>query len=272
MVRRLADIGFPVPTAMSYLNLSLRVAEEGESIRTPVGTYFCWSPSPGVELWTKVMPEAECVYLHPHFMGDARMHVAIVDRKEYEKNILAEGFFVAYPDPVKGKGFLSDHFCLQYGDGTYSNYIPFLFDAPDYDKYAEIELPFLAELQITAFPFSVWAFETEDDWIDWQIGSDEEEDDDKGVWSGETFCPSTALHKRKDKDDYPKPTAFIAGTILDTAILNNEASGEEFCWAKVQTKAGELDVVASPDSLNGYVVKDGILSCHCYLSGRIVSI
>lgn len=49
-------------------------------------------------------------------------------------------------------------------------------------------------------------------------------------------------------------------------------ANEDFCWAKVLTKAGEIDVVASPDLLDGYIVKDGILSCHCYLSGRIMNI
>jgi hypothetical protein len=261
---------------MSYLTLSQRVAEEGESIQTPVGTYFCWSPSKGVELWIRAVPESEHTYLHPHFTGDARMRVAIVDRKEYEKNILAEGFFVAYPNPVKGKGFLSEQLCLQYGDGTYSNYFPFLFDAPDYDTYAEMELPFLADVQITAFPYTLRAYETEDDWIDWQLENDEnagdEDDDDRSVLSGEAFCPSTAFQERKDKDDYPNPTALIAGRILDSAILNNEATGEDFCWAKVLTKAGEIDIVASPALLDGYIVKDGILSCHCYLSGRIMHI
>jgi hypothetical protein len=273
MARRLADIGFPIENDRGYQSLRLQVAEEGEIIYTPFGSYFFWSPSKGVELWGKAMPEAIIGHLHPHFMGKARMHVAIVERKAYEENHpLAEGFFVAYPNPVKGQGFLSKHFCLQYGDGTYSSYIPFLFDAPDYDRYVELELPFIAEIQITAFPLYLQAFETEDDFIDWQLEGDKSEEEDPGFWSGETFCPYTATHKRKSKDDYPAPMAMIAGTILDTAILDNEATGAAFCWAKVITTAGEIDVVASPDIINGYVVQDGVLNCDAFLSGRIVHI
>lgn len=276
MADHFAAIGFPMRYG-SYYNLQLRVAEEGESIQTPVGTYFCWSPSKGVELWAKVMPEGEHTYIHPHFMGNAHMHVAIVDRKEYASNIFADGFFVAYANPVKGQGFLSEHFRFQYGDGTYSSYIPFLFDSPDYDKFVELELPFLADVQITAFPFAFKAYETEDDWIDWQLENRQEQDDEKvsdesEVWGSETFIPSTVIHERKDKDDYPSTSAFIAGRILETALLNNEVTGEDFCWAKVLTKAGEIDIVAAPSLLDGYVVKDGILSCHCHLSGRIVRI
>jgi hypothetical protein len=285
MIRRFADIGFPVANGYGYMKLSHLLAEEGTSIQTPAGSYFYWSHPKGMELWMKAVPEEERTYIHPHFLGKAIMLAAIVDRKEYESNVLAEGCLVAYPEPVKGQGFLSQHFCLQYGDGTYSNYIPFVFDAPDYDKYLDIELPFVADIQVTAFPSYVLAFETEDDWVDWQLRGprnedeveeeeeeEKEEDDDQDIWGPETFCPSTMLHKKKDKDDFPKPTAFIAGTVIATDIIENEVTGQEFCWAQVMTKLGEVDVVAAPDMINGYVVKGGILSCHAALSGRILNI
>lgn len=271
----LADIGFPVLSTMDYMNLTLRVAEEGETILTPVGTYLLWVPSKGIELWVKVVSDDELTFVHGHFMGEARMRVAIVDKKRYEKNALAEGGFVAYPSPVKGQGFLSEHANLQYGDGRYSGHIPLLFDSPDFDTYAEIELPFLADVQLTAFPFHLKSFETEDEWIDWQLDNGMEKVDENGdydYWSGETFCPDALIHQRKHRDDYPKSTAFIAGTILESAILTNEATGEDFCWAKVTTKLGEVDVVAAPDILDGPIVRDGILTCHCSLSGRIVRI
>lgn len=66
--------------------------------------------------------------------------------------------------------------------------------------------------------------------------------------------------------------ALIAGTIPDTAILENEATGAEICRVKVITKSGEIDLVATPDIINGYVVKDGVLHCHALLSGRILNI
>lgn len=260
---------------MSYMNLSLRVAEEGETIQTPLGPYLLWTPSKGIELWVKVVPEDELTYVHGHFMGEARMRVAIVDKKRYEKNLLSEGCFVAYPNPVKGQNLVSKHAHLQYGDGTYSGYVPLVFDTPDFDKYAEIELPFLADIQLTAFPLQLKSFENEDDWIDWQIEQDTKEPDEDGdydCWSGESFCPTALIYQRKDKDDYPKATAFIAGTILENAIITNEETGEDFCWAKVTTRLGEVDIVAAPDILDGPIVRDGILTCHCSLSGRIVRI
>jgi hypothetical protein len=272
MVRRLADIGFQMTGGYAYMKLAHLVTEEGESIQTPVGTYFHWSHPKGMDLWIKVALEGERTFIHPHFMGKAIMLAAIVERKTYPDNILAEGCLAAYPRPVKGQGFLSEHPCLQYGDGTYSNYIPFIFDAPDYDRYTGIELPFVADIQITAFPFHVFAFETEDDWVDWQLQGDKREEEAQDVWGPETFCPSTMLHQKKDKDDYSKPTALIAGTVIATDIIENEVTGQDFCWAQVMTKMGEVDVVAAPDMINGYVVKGGVLSCEAGLSGRILSI
>lgn len=272
---RLADIGFPVPDAKSYMNLGLRVAEEGETIQTPVGTYLYWSPSKGIEVWVRVGPEGELPYIHGHFKGESRTRVAIVDKKEYEQKALADGLFVAYPNPVKGQGFLSEHANLQYGDGTYSNYIPFVFDSPDFDKYAEIPVPFLADIQLTVFPFDLKCFESEDDWIDWQAEKEmwePDEDGERSCWGAEAFCPDAMTHQRTDENDYPDPTAFVAGTIIDTAILSNEETGEDFCWAKLRTKLAELDVVAAPDILDGPIVKDGVLTCHAHLSGRIINI
>ncbi|HKS29883.1 MAG TPA: hypothetical protein VJS44_18815 [Pyrinomonadaceae bacterium] len=272
---RLDDIGFPVPDAKSYMNLGIRVAEEGESIQTPVGTYLFWSQPNGIEVWVKIAEEGQHTYLHGHFKGKARMSVAIVDKKEYESNALAEGCFVAYPNYVEGQGFLDKNVACQYGDGTYSGYVPFLFDAPDYDKYAEIPLPFLAEIQLTAFPYAMKSFESADAWIDWQIENKifpADENGNHGFIGSEAFCPEALLYRRKDKDDYPKVIAFITGLIVDTAIINNEETGEDFCWAKVLTIAGELDVVAAPDILDGPIVRYGVITCHAQLSGRILSI
>lgn len=271
----LEDIGFPVPDAKSYMNLGLRVAEEGETVQTPVGTYLLWSPSDGIEVWVKVVPEGEHTYIHGHFKGTARMRVAIVDKKEYESNALAEGFFVAYPNPVKGQGFIDKNVNCHYGDGTYSSYIPFVFNAPDFDKYVDVPLPFLADIQLTAFPFAVKSFESEDEWIDWQLEKEifaPKENGERSYFGAGAFCPEAVAHTRKDKDDYPKPTAFIAGTIIDTAILSNPETGEDFCWAKLKTKMGEIDVVAAPDILDGPIVQDGVFTCHAQLSGRILTI
>lgn len=273
MTRGFANIGFVLDDNRSYMNLRQQVVECGQTIHTPVGTYFFWSPGGSLELWAKVKPEDDIGHLHAHFAGAAHMTVALVERNTFEDDTLAEGLFVAYPNPQKGKGFLSEHPQLHYGDGTYSNYNPFVFITPDFDRYAEIQLPVLTELQLTAFPLrDVFAFESEDAWVDWQLEMDDSGEDDPSVWSGETFCPSAMFFKKTADELYPKPTAFIAGTVLETAILTNPVTEFDFSWAKVQTIQGEIDLVFAPEVLNGYLAPDGVVAGDFYLSGRLLDI
>lgn len=218
------------------------------------------------------MPNEDVGHLRPYFSGSARMQVALVEAKRYEegRNILADGFFVAYPKPQKGVGFVSNHECLQYGDGTYSSYLPFLFDLPDYDRYAELALPALVDVQLTAFPLLMRAYETEDDWVDEQIEWDTSGEEDPYVWSGESFVPDLMIFKRETPEQYPKPTVFMAGTVLDTAIITNPATGIDFSWAKLRTAAGEIDLVASAEDLDGYLVTDGVAAGNFYLTGHVL--
>lgn len=268
----LNSLGFPTDDAFSYFDLHLQLFECGQSIRTSAGIYFLWEPGEGVEIWSKLRPNEEVSYLRPFFSGSARMQVALVETKMYEegKNILADGFFIAYPKPQKGVGFVSEHKTLQYGDGTYSSYLPFLFDVPDYDRYAGVELPALLDVQLTAFPLTMRAYETEDDWVDEQIEWDTSGEEDPYVWSGETFVPDLTLFQRETPEQYPKPTAFLAGTVLETAIITNPVTGVDFSWAKLRTAAGEIDMVASAKELDGYLVTDGVAAGNFYLAGHLL--
>lgn len=268
----LAHLGFITDTEKSYWELWQQVTEYGQTIVTPESAYFRWTPSKNLELWAKVKPTGDIGYLHPHYAGDSIMHVALVEKVAYEdeKDVLADGFFVAYAKPQQGVGFVSEHKNLHYGDGTYSSYIPFVFNAPDFDRYADLQIPTLVDVQLTAFALMSWSYESEDEWIDKQVEWDTSGEEDPYVWSGETFAPSTMLYERKGPNDFPRPTAYIAGTILDTAIITNPVTEEEFCWACIETVAGQLDVVASIQKLNGYMVTGGVIAGDFYLSGRLV--
>lgn len=272
MANNLANLGFTIDTDKSYWELRQQVTEYGETIITSESTYFRWTPIKHMELWARVKPEGDIGHVHPHYAGDSRMRVALVEKVAYqdEKDVLADGFFVAYANPQQGVGFVSEHKTLHYGDGTYSSYLPFIFDAPDYDRYADIQLPTIADVQITASPFMLWGFESEDEWVDKQIEWDESGEEDPGVWSGESFCPSTMLYQRKGPDDFPKPSAYMAATVLDTAIITNPVTETEFSWARIRTVAGEMDVVVSIENLNGYMVTGGVVAGDFYLTGHLV--
>jgi hypothetical protein len=266
------DIGFPLESWMAYMNLLHEMVERGQIIRTDRGAYVRWVPDQGIGVSAEIKEGGEFGLLRPHFMGESCIKVALVEKMAYQDVRLADGFFVAYAKPQKSDGsFVSKHENLHYGDGTYSSHLPFIFDAPDYDRYADISLPAVVDIKLTGFALNLCAYETEDEWMDYQIETDDSGEQDPYIWTGETFLPSTILDKREDLTQYSRPVAFIAGTALETAILTNPITGCDFSWARLQTVAGELDIVASPRILNGYFVTGGVAAGNFYLSGHIVS-
>jgi hypothetical protein len=62
----------------------------------------------------------------------------------------------------------------------------------------------------------------------------------------------------------------VSGFVRDTGLITNPLTGHDFCWARVDTIGGEVDVVCSPDRLSGYLVKGGIAATSCYLFGRLL--
>jgi hypothetical protein len=276
MAFALENIGFPIKELFRFMDLHFQVVEQGKVINTPAGPYIWFAPGAGVELWAKMEAEGQLGHIHPHYAGSTRIRVALVEKYAYEDNALAEGRFVAYFKHKEGEGIESVHERLRYGDGTYTGVIPFVFDAPDYNCYAELQMPIVTDIQLTAFPLELVAYETEDEWIDAQLEADknalapgEEMPDDPGFLGGASFIPTTMLFEKETPEDYPKPTAHLSGFVLDTAIITNPVTQQDFSWARIETAAGEMDLVVSFELLDGYLVEGGVVAGHCYLSGRL---
>ncbi|MBV9210288.1 MAG: hypothetical protein JOZ52_06645 [Acidobacteria bacterium] len=265
------DIGFPLESGLSYMNLLHEMVEHGEIIRTESDAYVWWSPDKAIAVSAKIKEEGELGMLRPHFIGESTTTVALVEKFAYQDAKMADGLFVAYGNPQKSDGeFVSKHKSLHYGDGTYSSYLPFIFDAPDYERYADLILPALIDIKLTGFALHLYAFESEDDWVDYQLEYDTSGEEDPYIWTGKAFVPEAMLDKREDPTRYARPKAFLAGIALDTAILTNPLTGCDFCWARLETAIGEIEVVASPSILDGYFVTDGVIAGDFYLSGHIV--
>lgn len=268
------SIGFPIGGVYSYLILHRQILKEGVTVRTSAGRYLWFAPGHGIEVWARDKGDGKLGHLHAHFSGGARMRVALVEKRA-EESSLTEGLFVAYFKYKEGEGIESVHEKLRYGDGTYTGVIPFAFASPDYNCHAELKMPIVTDVQITAFPFNMTAYETEDDWIDWQLEQERLEkgtdvdDEDGGFLAGASFIPSSMLFDKKAADDLPDPTAALSGIVLETAIITNPVTEQDFSWARLETAAGEVDLVVSTDMLDGYLVEGGVAAGRCYLSGRL---
>jgi hypothetical protein len=272
MALLIENIGFPIGGVYSFMKLHYQVLNYGNPVHTPECQYLWYAPGEGIEVWSRIISDGELKHLYPHFAGDSRIRVALVEKRPNPNNALADGLFVAYFKHKEGEGIESVHERLRYGDGTYTGVIPFVFSVPNYNWYSDVEMPIATDIQIAAFPFQLMAFETEDDWFDYQqeeAEKAEEKEEDPDFFKGASFIPSTMLFEKQSPDDFPKPTAVLSGIVLETAILTNPATGQDFSWAKIETAAGDMDLVVSPELLNGYLVEGGVAAGHCYLSGRL---
>jgi hypothetical protein len=129
-------------------------------------------------------------------------------------------------------------------------------------------------VQLAVFALSMSAYETEEEWINSQLEYDKEFPDDApvekpAVLGAEGFLPTSILFERKTPEDFPEPSAYLAGRVLETAIITNPITNEDFSWAKIRTVVGEMDLIVSTQELNGYLVEGGVAVGHCYLSGRL---
>jgi hypothetical protein len=270
------NIGFPIGGVYSYMSLKTHLLRQGQIVRTPLGHYRWFTPGEGIEVWAKEEADGTLGHLHPHFSGGARLRAALVEKRP-NKDALTEGLFVAYFNHKEGEGIESVHENLRYGDGTYTGVVPFVFGSPDFNCHAELQIPLVTDVQITAFPSQVTAYETEDDWIDWQLEQEkiekgpnaEEDDEEGGFFAGASFVPATMFFEKESPDDFPLPMATLSGIVLETAIITNPVTEQDFSWARIETAAGEMDLVVNPQLLEGYLVEGGVAAGRCFLSGRL---
>jgi hypothetical protein len=95
--------------------------------------------------------------------------------------------------------------------------------------------------------------------------------DEQGYcWDYKHFIPALMLNPRGEGGELQSASAEVSGWVSDTAILTNPVTGLDFCWARLDTIGGEVDVVCSPDRLSGYLVKGGLAASNCYLYGRLI--
>jgi hypothetical protein len=79
MPSHLSDIGFALKTHEDFEQLAVKTCNQGQRFRTTDGSYIRWSPGLGIELWAQLDQHDEIIGLHPHFRGNARMRVNIIN-------------------------------------------------------------------------------------------------------------------------------------------------------------------------------------------------
>ena len=252
MTTLLSDIGFADGNGYERLKLVQQMQEKGEIIKTANSTYSKWDEGSGCEVWSKMNGKEIDGRLHAHFQGSARMRVALIEKMRRASEALSDGAFLCWSTPCQGENWVSGK-------------LPFVFDAPDYDRYDGLQLPKLVEVQLTGFAFQLTGFESEEDY------EEANPPDDEGYYfAARHFIPSVFTAERGENNELQGCFAEISGDVLDTAIITNPATEADFCWAKVLTIGGEVDMVCAPQFLNGYLVTGGVVCGHVLVMGRLI--
>jgi hypothetical protein len=248
MPSHMSDIGFALENEEDFRRIALLALENGEALEAGDGTYVKWSPGRGIELWLQLDTDETIVGLNPHFSGSARMPVALTARVTRSEDGFLDGGFHGWANPSAETAESGDY--------------PFVFDAPDYQLYGGIELPSVLDVQLAAFAHELEAYESDE--------AHEAAQADEMKFAPESFLPIGLFSPEGKRTDPPQALAILSGHVLATSIITNPVTDSEFCWARVRTLGGEVDMVADPQTLNGFLVEGGVVSGSFWLSGRLL--
>src|SRR5256714_923958 len=247
-----ANVGFYDRDVVDHYNTYRQMCEHGEIVETKNAKYLRWEVGENLELWTRVKDGVPQGLFHPFYAGDARMTVALLEKTPRSEEAFSDGAFFCRSGASAGAGWIAGR-------------APFVFDTPYFHRYDDLQLPRLASVQLTAFAFDMRGFEDEDEY-DEAFPADEE----GYCWDYKHFIPAYMIKPRGENNELQFANTQVSGYVLDSGIITNPVTGLDFCWAKVETIGGEVDVVCSPDKLSGYLVKGGIAVTNCYLYGRLI--
>ena len=247
MPTHMSDIGFQMDSEEDFHQLASRAREEGEAFEADNGTYIRWSPGEGIELWVQLDREGDVIGFNPHFRGRGLMRVGLVQAVSRPDGTPLDGAFRAWANPTEGEP--------ENGD------FPFIFDVPDY-QLRKVQLPSILPVQLAAFAHELQSYESDEAYDQSQPGEIK--------FASESFIPSGLFSSAGDATEPPLADAFFTGHVLETSIVTNPVTENSFCWAKVRTLGGDVDVVADPVLLNGLLVEGGVVSGSFWLSGLLM--
>lgn len=247
-----SDLGFLDRSTAGILATFRQMCEHGEVVETAGMRYLKWSIGEKLELWTRFKDGAPEPLFYSYYAGDARMQVALVEKTPRREPSRADGAFFC-------RG------CACAGANWVAGRNPFVFDTPDYHRYDGLSLPRMHAVQLTAFAFEMKAYENEEE-FDVAYPPDEQD----YCWDYQHFIPACMIAPRGEDGELQPAAAEVSGFVQDTGIITNPITGIDFCWARIETIGGEMDVVCSPERLSGYLVKGGIAATTCYLFGRLI--
>jgi hypothetical protein len=249
MASHMTALGFPVSTESDFRHYTYQASEFGQTIEAFSGSYTLWAPGHGIELWVQTNLHKRIIGMNPHFNGRARIRTLLTRRIMRREHSILDGTFYGWINPSH--------------DDPSSRAYPFVFDAPDYDLYNELELPHVANVQLAAFAHTLQGYDSE------EAFKQAQEESTRCV--PESFTPSGLFSSgpHRGHKESNQPQAIISGHVLATQKIVNPVTDQQFYWALVHIPGGEVDIVADPQVVQGKISVNGIVKGTFWLSGRL---
>ncbi|MGD8903928.1 MAG: hypothetical protein PVI67_10220 [Anaerolineae bacterium] len=248
MIDHFSPIGFRIKSEDHLLNLMKRAEEDSEVVSTPKGTYFRWSGESGAELWLQGDRRNRFIGGSPHFSGTSQTKIGLAARVKRPDDNALEGAFRAWAEPS-----LED---------PESGIYPFVFDAPDFAVYSDVQLPSLATASISAFAEEIAVYDSAESFLVSQSGEHK--------IAAQSFFPLGLFPDEERRTTSLEARAMFSGHVLDAERRVNRLSLETFIWVLVETFGGAYDVVFASNMLDEVPVEGNLVSGTFWLSGRLL--
>jgi hypothetical protein len=249
MATNWSDLGFQVQNGSELEGLARKCHQNGRASRCSQGLYIVWALGSGIEVWAQLNKREELIGLNPHFAGKTRLSAGLMER------ITRHGF------PMDG-GFRA--VAQPYGSDPIRGVFPFIFDVPDFLLQHELAVPAIHSVQLAAFAQQCALYLNEADMAARTARM-------ALTLTPHTFLPMGLRGENGEPLAEPLPSAMFCGPVLDASLSTNPISKTQFWWLKVQSAAGEVDVVADAELLPRGARSGMLLQCTAWLSGRVMN-
>jgi hypothetical protein len=116
MSSNLSSIGFPITSKLDFIALARTVARHGTVQPVAGGAYVYWTPGDGPELWVQLGPRGELNGMQPHYAGEARMKLRLLESLRSDSQTALDGAFRAQSNDGPAFAFHSPNFFLTNAD------------------------------------------------------------------------------------------------------------------------------------------------------------
>lgn len=203
---------------------------------------------PGAVALLQLSKDDKLIGLVPHFTGPSRMRVALTELIEREDATPLDAAFHAWAGPEPGD--------------EHRAYL-FVFDCPNPRAHADLRCPAIATVQVAAFAHEIELFPSVEIFEAAQAEREVK-------FALPSFIPAGLFSADGMSMRAAESIAVMTGVVKETATRHNDLTGNAFHWARIQSLAGEYDVVVDPALAPEPPQVGGVATGLFWLSARFV--